>query len=674
MKRHRAPAIALGLAVWIFACPAHGKHNIEFIRADQVHAMGITGRGVTVAVIDDGVDYGPWGPVGSIAPGGASFMGGGSGIDDGGYAQPGYTHGTQVALVVRDVAPNVRILPIRVSLVGATFYPVLARAIEYVIDQRQSDPTIRVINISVGSAEGYEWECDLVSEAARQLAQPVNDAAAAGIVTFACTGNECNCLGTILPSCVSCAVPVIADYDAHSDTPVDWPCGPGQPGCSDERPDPCYVMCFSNMVSACEWFLGAPGYHIVAGMFAEENGTSFATGECSGVGALMFEKSGPCGTLDAYSAREIIVQHGRVFEYSDPHCRDAPEPRHVDAVLAVTWTPGGVCAQRGDLDGDGTISANDFRWFEDCMTGPAVTAPIAFCAAAKSAPPLADEDTGVDLRDFAQFQLAFTGYGSGACCHPHGECSITTVKDCADEFGAVYQGHGTTCDGAQCDPGDWGACCHPDTQTCTESTRENCIWGDPGLGDEGLYLGDGTRCATATCPALRYRNVIDPPTTIVPCGEGLQLADDITLEGGEPTGLAYYDVGVSGGTAGFFDVTVGLYTDCPGFGGTLIEGTERTFADNPNYGAPVFLTATFDPPVYIPNHFWMVATFSDPTCGCFVAERAEVGYTFDVFARNDGTVDDPLWVCNYWWGDRLHVESPADVGGEGESGKAWIVC
>jgi subtilisin family serine protease len=50
--------------------------SVPFIKADQVHAMGITGAGVTVAVIDTGIYYDHPGLLGSISDGGISFENG----------------------------------------------------------------------------------------------------------------------------------------------------------------------------------------------------------------------------------------------------------------------------------------------------------------------------------------------------------------------------------------------------------------------------------------------------------------------------------------------------------------------------------------------------------------------------------------------------------------------
>jgi len=153
---------------------------------------------------------------------------------------------------------------------------------------------------------------------------------------------------------------------------------------------------------------------------------------------------------------------------------------------------------------------------------------------------------------------------------------------------ATYQGHGTTCEGLDCPLIGAGACCRVRYDICEETSLEGCAWG------EGLYMGEGVRCAETTCPTARYHNIAGSLSSYVASGPGVQLADDITLEPVEPpadAALGYYDLAVYGGNGGPFDATVGLYTECPGMGGALIPGTEYTFTDNPDNGSPVFISA-----------------------------------------------------------------------------------
>lgn len=132
------------------------QESVPFIHADDVQASGITGLGVTVAVIDTGIFYDHPGLVGSIAPGGDSIIGR-TFIGDDGEDIWGNGHGTHVSLIITDqtgVAHDARILPIRVF----TWYETpngwvfgadrldIADAINYAISRRTLDPSIQVIN------------------------------------------------------------------------------------------------------------------------------------------------------------------------------------------------------------------------------------------------------------------------------------------------------------------------------------------------------------------------------------------------------------------------------------------------------------------------------------------------------------------------------------------------
>lgn len=288
--------------------------SIPFILADLVHADGITGQGVTVAVIDTGIDSTHPGLGGSIAEGGISIVHGARVYDDGGDIWD-YGHGTYMSLIITDatgVAPGARVLSIRVFGAWGADARDVATAIRYVTARRNVDPTIRVINLSLGGGS-YGCSCDGDDPATQAYAAAISTAANAGIITFAATGNEADCGEINRPACVSAAVRVAANYDDDYPTVNYGICG-------DFEPPAYYVTCFSNIAEDCDWLLAAPGYDITVGGFGEDDwgaGTSQATAHCSGVAALMFEKNA-CGGLSAGDARIIIFDTAWDFTTAFP--------------------------------------------------------------------------------------------------------------------------------------------------------------------------------------------------------------------------------------------------------------------------------------------------------------------------------------------------------------------
>jgi subtilisin family serine protease len=134
--------------------------SVPFIQADQVHAQFITGLGVTVAVVDTGIDYTDPGLTFDIAPGGISIVGGVYIYDLGVDPNSPGGHGTLMSLVVTDptgVAPDARILPIRVTgASGDAMMRDAIRDIDYVSTLRAADPSIHVINYSFGTLRNLE--------------------------------------------------------------------------------------------------------------------------------------------------------------------------------------------------------------------------------------------------------------------------------------------------------------------------------------------------------------------------------------------------------------------------------------------------------------------------------------------------------------------------------------
>ena len=354
-----------------------------------------------------------------------------------------------------------------------------------------------------------------------------------------------------------------------------------------------------------------------------------------GVAALMWSKNG-CGSLSAPQVRNTIFGTALSYSWSYPYCY-VWEPDHVSAIGAVNAIPLGTTAGTGDLDCDGMVSGDDFHRLAPCMTGVDGGPVTSFCVAGDY--PESPPDGDVDLRDFAQFQQDFTGYGEGACCHINATCTEGPVTDCREEFFAFYQGHGTTCATTECPIHPWGACCDVYTGECSIMEEDDCVWSN------GVYQGDGTDCETTTCPVVRYDNTIDPLTTYIGSPTGI-LADDVTLDGSGGGYVRQYTVGLYAGYAGSFDATVSLHTGYPPESGNLISGTEFTYYNLPDNGSPVFVSPIVEPTVYIPHSVWLKVNLHGSTAaGWFRAEEPELGFTENYYAQYD-----PPWK-GYWWGE-----------------------
>ncbi|MDC2958764.1 S8 family serine peptidase [Streptomyces gilvifuscus] len=141
------------------------------------------GAGVTVAVVDSGVDAAHPDLTGQVLPG-KDFTGAGTPHRDTeghGTAMAsliaGHGHGANNSAGVMGLAPKAKILPVRVDLAGSKFVTAsLASGIRYAVDQGAS-----VINLSLGDDNSYPG-----SKAAKAVAY----AEAHDVVVVAATGND----------------------------------------------------------------------------------------------------------------------------------------------------------------------------------------------------------------------------------------------------------------------------------------------------------------------------------------------------------------------------------------------------------------------------------------------------------------------------------------------------
>jgi subtilisin family serine protease len=323
--------------------------SVPLIGADRVQAQGFDGRGVTVAILDSGIDAANRDFAGRIVaeqcfcdnldgsgccPNGATVQSGaGAANDDNG-------HGTHVSGIVagsgatapRGVAPGANIVAIKVLDFNRRFrsFTQMRRALDWIAANR---PDVKVINMSLGSWSVYTAaDCDSTA-IALGLQDVVMQLRSRGVLITASSGNDSSADSTSLPACMSDVLGIGATYDVSGDRRFD--CDLSSTG-RDE------VTCFTNSSTAID--LLAPGAVITStargGGFASMSGTSMAAPHVAGTLALMQQVSG--GALPSDLAEIILKSTG--LPIVDP--RNGLAFPRLDAAAAVAITPHAPPAKR----------------------------------------------------------------------------------------------------------------------------------------------------------------------------------------------------------------------------------------------------------------------------------------------------------------------------------------
>lgn len=319
--------------------------SVPHIKADQVQSLGITGAGVTVALIDSGVKGSHPDLAGDIASGGRHFtdQGGDVGMD----IEDDFGHGTAVAGTITSdgitgpvgVAPDAKLLVVRVvAQDGTTWLSDWVSAVDHVITEAPRHERLAAINMSLGTIATYsDCPCEGVSAIHQALEDAIAEARAQGILTFAASGNSGECDAMPSPACLSSAIAVAATYEedlgtepgglqTYSDL-----FGQSFAACFDTTTQADQVTCFSNR-SACN-DLAAPGRRIttlgIAGPVAEWTGTSVAAPHVSGTLALLTQGS---HKVSAEELLELLRSTG--VPTIDP-CAMHPPPVRIDALAAL---------------------------------------------------------------------------------------------------------------------------------------------------------------------------------------------------------------------------------------------------------------------------------------------------------------------------------------------------
>jgi subtilisin family serine protease len=315
----------------------------SLMHSDQANALGATGTGQAIAIVDTGVDYG----VDAMGGGGfpnSKVVGGTDTADNDNDPMDCDGHGTSVASIAAStagVAPAAKIVAIKVftstdatngSCADTADDSVILAGVDWAIDHR-AQFNIGVINLSLGGAFEDSLDHGYCDADVPDYASAFDSAIAAGMVVVVASGNDGTANALSAPACVTSAVSVGAVYSQTSSSQT-WLDDKGATQCVDAPTAPDQVVCFSD--SASNLSMLAPGaFWVVAKKGSGVNlfaGTSASAPAVSGTVALMRQlRPG----LPPESLTGILRSTG--IPLTDP--RNSVTTPRVDAFAAVSFDP-----------------------------------------------------------------------------------------------------------------------------------------------------------------------------------------------------------------------------------------------------------------------------------------------------------------------------------------------
>lgn len=278
--------------------------SVPLIQANKVwkivlNGTNVTGKGISVCVIDTGVDYthadlgGCFG-VNCKVIAGYDFVNSDSDpMDDNG-------HGTHVAGIIaangylKGVAPDAKIVAVKVlDANGNGYLTDIVSGIEWCINH-SDDYNISVISMSLGTEDYHNstyCDNDFSGEQGAYLTETINKAVGKGISVVVATGNEGNYSGISSPACIYNSTRVGATYDMDYTNSISYCLNSlCTETCTDSNPKTDNITCFTNRGGEFDIILLAPGALINSTLpngYGEEAGTSMATPHVSGAIALI---------------------------------------------------------------------------------------------------------------------------------------------------------------------------------------------------------------------------------------------------------------------------------------------------------------------------------------------------------------------------------------------------
>jgi serine protease len=314
--------------------------SLPLTNTDDAHALGFTGAGVTIAIIDDGIDHDHAAFGGQSAWPNSKILGGRDFADNDSDPRIDCTaqsHGTAVAGVaagngggITGTGKDAKLVFLKIQSAGicgsASLDGDIVGAIDWAVANR-STYGIKIISMSLGTTATYSGTCDSSQTAYRNA---INAAVSAGITVLAASGNGAVSNGMSAPACIANAMSVGAVYDANI--------GSANFGlCSDSTTAADKITCYSNSGSQLD--ILAPSHCALTaqaggGQTTCFGGTSSATPFSAGVAAVLLDKD---GGLTPTEIRGLLKDNGQPITDS----RNGLTRSRVDSLASLNAIDGG---------------------------------------------------------------------------------------------------------------------------------------------------------------------------------------------------------------------------------------------------------------------------------------------------------------------------------------------
>lgn len=284
---------------------AHLQQSVPALSGDVVHnTYGITGRGVTVAILDSGIDTDHPDLADDLVAQ-RCFTNGScppSNAVQSANAEDANGHGTHVTGIITSkgavsgigFAPDAKIVAVRVlDANGSGFVSDWIKGLDWVLAQLATTP-VDIVNMSLGTFALYSGNCDAQETL---MATAVAKLRTQGVTLFASSGNQGATDRIASPACNSGVIAVGATYDGNlgrqpQSGTYQSLFGSSWPNCADTTTTLQTITCFTNSNSQLD--LLAPGAPLlstyVGGGMATYWGTSQASPTAAGIAALLLEK------------------------------------------------------------------------------------------------------------------------------------------------------------------------------------------------------------------------------------------------------------------------------------------------------------------------------------------------------------------------------------------------